>query len=344
MEARAVTQPTRGTGAELEFDAVILAGGRGSRLGGASKGDLEVGGRRLVDIAVSAAREAGAARIVVVGPVTVDAPTVVVREEPPFGGPAAGLAAALPRVAAQRVLVLACDLPRAAELVALLLGNGGQRREGRHESARDLADRLGADGRVVVDGDGRTQWLAGLYRTQAIRDAVATWGQANVDGLPVRRLLEPLDLAPLRDEEGASADIDTPEQLATARERATQTGDVGLEPRAAHAPNEDPDVAANEEGPSAMTEKPKHLPPEALDEWLAEAKRVLEIDDDLDIGALLDVAKEVAHSVARPAAPLTTFALGVALGRQSTASDSPEVFARLAELVTARAHAWEVGA
>lgn len=90
-----------------------------------------------------------------------------------------------------------------------------------------------------------------------------------------------------------------------------------------------------------MTEKPKHLPPEALDEWLAEAKRVLELDDDINIGALLDVAKDVAHSVARPAAPLTTFALGLALGRRSSAADSPEVFARLAARVTERALAWE---
>lgn len=90
-----------------------------------------------------------------------------------------------------------------------------------------------------------------------------------------------------------------------------------------------------------MTEKPKHLPPEALDEWLAEAKRLLEISDDIDVGTLLDVARDVAHNVARPAAPLTTFALGLALGRQSSATDSPEVLARLAELVTARALAWE---
>lgn len=90
-----------------------------------------------------------------------------------------------------------------------------------------------------------------------------------------------------------------------------------------------------------MTEKPKHLPPEALDAWLAEAKRVLELDDDIDVAVVLDVARDVAHNVARPAAPLTTFALGLALGRQSSAADSPEVFARLAELVTERALAWE---
>ncbi|PPF44913.1 hypothetical protein C5B85_09270 [Pseudoclavibacter sp. AY1F1] len=93
-----------------------------------------------------------------------------------------------------------------------------------------------------------------------------------------------------------------------------------------------------------MTEKPKHLPPEALDDWLAEVKRVLEIGDDIDVGALLDVARDVAHNVARPAAPLTTFALGVALGRQSSAAESPEALARLAELVTARALTWEHGA
>lgn len=321
MDSRAVAPDSPGAGQEADFDAVVLAGGRGSRLGGVSKGELEVGGRRLVDIAVAAAHDAGASRVVVVGQVAVDAPAVVVREEPPFGGPTAGLAAALPAVAASRLLLLACDLPRAADLVALLL-NADDRSPG------DPGRTAEGDGRVIVDAGGRTQWLAGLYRTAAVREALdAATARGDVHGLPLRRILEPLHLARLPDTDNASDDIDTPEQLAAVR-RAHDTA------RTDHR-------TPPERGPAAMNDTPKHLPPEALDEWLAEVQRLLELDDRLEVGALLDVARDVAHNVARPAAPLTTFALGLALGRQSSAADSPEVFARLAELVTARAIAWE---
>ena len=63
MEARAVAQVPRGAGPARAFDAVVLAGGRGTRLGGVSKGDVEVGGRRLVDISVGAALGVGASPV-----------------------------------------------------------------------------------------------------------------------------------------------------------------------------------------------------------------------------------------------------------------------------------------
>lgn len=61
-----------------------------------------------------------------------------------------------------------------------------------------------------------------------------------------------------------------------------------------------------------------------LDDWMATASAPLGIDlsallDGGDIAGLrtelLDVARDAAHGVARPAAPLTTFLLGVAAGR-----------------------------
>lgn len=214
MEARAVAQVPRGAGPARAFDAVVLAGGRGTRLGGVSKGDVEVGGRRLVDISVGAALGVGASRVIVVGSLAVAAPAVVIREDPPFGGPGAGLAAALPNVTAPWLLLLACDLPRAPELVAQLLSVGGS------TAPRNEISRAGADGTVIVDANGRPQWLAGVYRTQAVRDALAVVAsQSGVQGLAVRRILEPLDLAFVPDEQGASDDIDTPEQLLAARER-----------------------------------------------------------------------------------------------------------------------------
>ncbi len=61
---------------------------------------------------------------------------------------------------------------------------------------------------------------------------------------------------------------------------------------------------------------PRHLPPEALESWMSEIAALLGITEDVDIAAVLDLTRDVAHDVARPAAPLTTFALGLALGRR----------------------------
>lgn len=85
-----------------------------------------------------------------------------------------------------------------------------------------------------------------------------------------------------------------------------------------------------------------HLPPEALDEWLVVAAEELGLDPgDVSISVVLDVAKHVAHGVARPAAPLSTFLMGIALGRASAESVEPGELKRLADLLTARAARWE---
>ena len=58
-----------------------------------------------------------------------------------------------------------------------------------------------------------------------------------------------------------------------------------------------------------------------LDNWLKEAAAALEVSpaDDAVLGEeavtlLLDLARDAAHGVARPAAPLGTFVLGLAVG------------------------------
>jgi hypothetical protein len=53
-----------------------------------------------------------------------------------------------------------------------------------------------------------------------------------------------------------------------------------------------------------------------LDRWVAELATALELDPAaVDRSLLLDVARDAAHGVARPAAPLTTFLVGLAAGR-----------------------------
>ncbi|WP_174843843.1 DUF6457 domain-containing protein [Cryobacterium cheniae] len=65
------------------------------------------------------------------------------------------------------------------------------------------------------------------------------------------------------------------------------------------------------------------LPPEALDDWLVALAAALGLDPaDVPVGTLLDVARDVAHNVARPAAPLSTFLVGLAAARNGgTAAD-----------------------
>ncbi|WP_308426312.1 DUF6457 domain-containing protein [Streptosporangium pseudovulgare] len=72
-----------------------------------------------------------------------------------------------------------------------------------------------------------------------------------------------------------------------------------------------------------------------LTEWTALACRELGIDPSaVDRDALLDLTKEVAHGVTRPAAPLTAYLLGLA---QGAGTASPDAVERLTEL----ARGWE---
>ncbi|MEO5992343.1 MAG: NTP transferase domain-containing protein [Arthrobacter sp.] len=70
----------------MEFDAVILAGGRSSRLGGVPKSGLIHDGATLLAGALRSAR--GAVAVAVVGPDPGPLPRGVVRcrEDPPFAG------------------------------------------------------------------------------------------------------------------------------------------------------------------------------------------------------------------------------------------------------------------
>jgi hypothetical protein len=77
-----------------------------------------------------------------------------------------------------------------------------------------------------------------------------------------------------------------------------------------------------------------------LDEWAAQVCAALGLDASvLDRDAVLDLTKDVAHRVARPAAPLTAYLLGVAVGRSPDAD-----VAALAATVTALIPPAEPGA
>ena len=73
-----------------------------------------------------------------------------------------------------------------------------------------------------------------------------------------------------------------------------------------------------------------------LEEWLAEASALTGLDPATGAAhrdLVLDLARDVAHGVARPAAPLTTFLLGLAAGRAGgEAADVERVAAELSAL------------
>jgi len=59
----------------------------------------------------------------------------------------------------------------------------------------------------------------------------------------------------------------------------------------------------------------------SLREWSQELAEALGVDVDVEIDAILDLARDAAHQVERPAAPLTTFIVGYAAGRRGGSSD-----------------------
>ncbi|MEU5533638.1 NTP transferase domain-containing protein [Streptomyces sp. NPDC020362] len=160
----------------------------------------------------------------------------------------------------------------------------------------------GADGALLTDTDGRDQPLVAAYRSAALRRALAPLAAApgGLTGLPLRRLTGALDLTRVPDPL-ASFDCDTWDDIASARARIREHGHV-------------------------------------LDEWISAVKDELGIDLDVDTGALLDLARDAAHSVARPAAPLTTFLVGYAAAR---GKGGPEAVAEAARKAAALALRWE---
>jgi hypothetical protein len=69
-----------------------------------------------------------------------------------------------------------------------------------------------------------------------------------------------------------------------------------------------------------------------LEEWIEAVCLELGLDrKDVDRDLVLDLARDVAHGVARPGAPLTTFLLGLAVGRGVPARDAAARVTGLAE-------------
>jgi hypothetical protein len=75
-----------------------------------------------------------------------------------------------------------------------------------------------------------------------------------------------------------------------------------------------------------------------LEDWTTRAAAELGIDDVPSLRLLLDLSRHAAHRVVRPAAPVTTYLLGVAVGR---GADPAQTAARLLALLPPEAAADE---
>jgi hypothetical protein len=75
----------------------------------------------------------------------------------------------------------------------------------------------------------------------------------------------------------------------------------------------------------------------SLTEWADQLAAALGIDPEFDIDAILDLARDAAHQVERPAAPLTTFLVGFAAGRRGDSARGIEDCIELAaDLIAGR--------
>jgi len=75
-----------------------------------------------------------------------------------------------------------------------------------------------------------------------------------------------------------------------------------------------------------------------LHDWIDELMDVLDVEVEMDEGLVLDVARQAAHRVQRPAAPISTFLLGYAA---ALAGGDTEQVEDLAGRVIDLANRWE---
>jgi molybdopterin-guanine dinucleotide biosynthesis protein A len=184
---------------------VVLTGGGAVRFQGVDKASIELAGVTMLERVLAALTEVP--EVVVVGDeVSASRPVGFVREDPPGGGPAAGLLAGLsgfPR-APRLVVALAVDMPLVtAATVRRLL----------HETRPGSTHR---DGALLVDDSGHRQYLCAGYRVGALLDAAPPLERQH--GLSMRALLGELDVAEVAALPWEARDVDTWEDLTELRE------------------------------------------------------------------------------------------------------------------------------
>ena len=166
-----------------DITAVILAGGRGTRMGGVDKGLVDVGGRPAVEYVIDALRDQ-TPHILINANRNLDryrrySLPVIDDGRDDFPGPLGGILAALRRCETEWLLTAPCDAPLlardyAARMVSALRAAGTRAcvaHDGEHRQpvflllARDMAGDL----QTFLDAAGRRagEWVDGLRPAQA---------------------------------------------------------------------------------------------------------------------------------------------------------------------------------
>ncbi len=374
---------TAGDGVYEETDphitAIVLTGGRSTRFG-ADKASTRVAGATLLDHVLADIHPS--IPVIIVGPApqlagnsktsetshNAEQPArslIVTREDPPGGGPVAGVLAGLELVTTSVCCVIATDMPTSASIalglaaehvrqfrssstsvarvqaensqahIGTVRSSGAAHRQPSADAVArtpaesvpawdvdDAAVPLDASGHtqhacsgppestvpealIPIDAAGHAQPLCASYSTAALRRVAATLGSGN--GAPFRDLLGLLRVHEVQldvRDRPKLFDIDTRDDLS--RTRQAIMAHVGGR------------FSLPETGGTNM-----------LNDWAVAAASELGLDTEVDVEVILDVAKEAAHGVARPAAPLTTYLLGYAVAK---GADLQEVAAKMIAL------------
>lgn len=158
----------------------------------------------------------------------------------------------------------------------------------------------GHDGAWAIRSDGRGQPLCACVRTELLRDLLEPSQGVNQSPL---RLLSTLNMIGVSVNPDQVVDFDTWQ-----------------------------DVARAVKGSDAMDQ--------ITQMWLARVATLLEVDQhEMLTAELLDLTREVAHGVERKSAPLTSFLLGYAAGKQSL---SPDEVRKLIEAVSNAVAEWQI--
>ena len=179
---------------------VVVAGGAGRRAGGVDKALLLLDGRPLLAHVLDGVRAAAppdsSVEIVVVGPPRPGFSHVSwTLEAVPGSGPMAAVAAGVAALGyVEQVLLLGGDMPYVSRGIPALL-----------EALRvtEVA--------VLEDDDGYDQPLASAWRHDVLAGALADVGAP--EGVPLRRLLDHVMAVRIPAPDGATADVDTLEDL-----------------------------------------------------------------------------------------------------------------------------------
>ncbi|WP_018295794.1 molybdenum cofactor guanylyltransferase [Corynebacterium lubricantis] len=173
-----------------DIGVVVLAGGRSTRMG-ADKAQVRLNGVRLVDVLLTSLPEE--MDYVVVSSQDLGIPTV--SEDPPFGGPVAGIAAGAARLSNEFIAVLAVDAPASAGLVQSLY-------EALESSSSDVA---------AVVSDGMLQPLCALWRRTSLQEALNSLGSPRDKS--AKKLIYSAETLAEVPGDGRETDYDTADEL-----------------------------------------------------------------------------------------------------------------------------------